>query len=538
MDIFEKLPDKELLEDYIRAYAGYDNVYIKEPAAPLDFLMRFWEDAKSNYLYKLLGNQFIVEREMSFKKPSEEIENDVNRNLAYGRMHYFAEEFKDWVISRYQESECSNEDWYERCALMNLVDSDCLARSTIKVTKTYKISIGESIVAIQNGAKPTRILSKLAKLLDMEENFEIFRIELSRILNDSYVKGTMCLSIHPLDYITMSDNPYDWESCMNWMNEGQYRMGTVEMMNSPVVVVAYLKGEKPLRFAYDEVWNGKKWRNLFIITRDFVTSVKGYPYQSYEFDHAVMDWIKELASKNLDWHYGDFINYSPEGNDDCIIIDDNHNEDSSIRFDFETGVMYNDFGNNNNSSIMFRNGFCDDSIYCYYSGKTECMYCGRELSSYQDDNEDLADSGCVVCNSCMDAICCENCGDRVRSADDLYELDGEMMCESCYNDNAVEDTFTGETHNRNNCTLIYALSRAPKEDEPVDTYRMKEIWFYDGVDDYIKEIHHHTYKEDGWWWSNRFNYITPDDLTEEGKRFFDNCHNCPYYFFNLDETTD
>lgn len=537
MGIFEKLPDKELLESYIEMYAGYDNVYGKKPAASLPYLMRFWDEAKSTNLYKLLGEQFIVEREMAFNKPMSEIENDITRCLSYGSMYSFYEKFQDWVNERYEKSDGNDIAWSEHCVLMGLIESRNLARSEITCRRTYKIEIGDSVVAIQNGAKPVRILSKFAKLLNLEDEFERFRIELSRILNDSYVKGTMCLSIHPLDYITMSDNPYDWESCMNWMNEGQYRMGTVEMMNSPVVVVAYLKGEKPLRFAYDNYWNGKKWRNLFIVTRDFVTSVKGYPYQSYDFDHAIMKWIKELAETNLGWKYRNYIDYSPDSNDDAIYLEDDGDGEYRLNFNFETGVMYNDFGNNNNACIMLRKNFFDDSIYCYYSGKTECMYCGSELCSWQDYNEDLADTGCVICNNCMEAVRCECCGDRVRSADDLYELDGEMMCENCYNDNAVDDTFTGETHNKNNCTLIYALSRAPKENEDVDTYRMKEIWFYDSVDDYIKDIHRHTYKESGWWWSNSFDYITPDDLTEEGKKFFErNCYrNC---FFNLDETAD
>ena len=45
----------------------------------------------------------------------------------------------------------------------------------------------------------------------------------------------------------MSDNDYGWDSCMGWMNEGEYRLGTVEMMNSPCIVVAYIDGE--------EAWN-------------------------------------------------------------------------------------------------------------------------------------------------------------------------------------------------------------------------------------------------------------------------------------------
>ena len=42
----------------------------------------------------------------------------------------------------------------------------------------------------------------------------------------------------------MSDNNSGWESCMSWRNNGCYRRGTVEMMNSPYVIVAYLMLEE------------------------------------------------------------------------------------------------------------------------------------------------------------------------------------------------------------------------------------------------------------------------------------------------------
>ena len=158
MGIFEKLPDKELLESYIEMYAGYDNVYVKKSAAPLPYLMRFWDEAKSTNLYKLLGEQFIVEREMAFNKPMSEIENNITYCLSYGSMYSFYEKFQDWVNDRYERSDGNDIAWKERCVLMGLVESCNLARSEINCHRTYKIEVGDSFVAIQNGAKPVRIL--------------------------------------------------------------------------------------------------------------------------------------------------------------------------------------------------------------------------------------------------------------------------------------------------------------------------------------------------------------------------------------------
>ena len=41
-----------------------------------------------------------------------------------------------------------------------------------------------------------------------------FFTEISRVKQSTKFKGTLCLSIHPMDYITMSDTPYNWTSCI------------------------------------------------------------------------------------------------------------------------------------------------------------------------------------------------------------------------------------------------------------------------------------------------------------------------------------
>ena len=100
----------------------------------------------------------------------------------------------------------------------------------------------------------------LSDIADMEAIFEQMRIKHSQILNKKRLKGTLCLSIHPLDYITISDNNCDWDSCMTWTGDdcpGEYRLGTLEMMNSPSVVVAYLDSKEP----YHPLDDGRAWSN-------------------------------------------------------------------------------------------------------------------------------------------------------------------------------------------------------------------------------------------------------------------------------------
>ncbi len=528
-EIFDKLPNKVELEDYIRTYAGDHAVNSGRAPASLDYLMRAWEKNKGDHLFKLMGGQYIIEKKYSFNKDVSEITNEIRQSCRSGIMRDFYDNFCEYIQTRHQEAAPQDDDretaWNEYKALSCLVEFHNLADSSVdfwyRAPSAVKVVINEDgdTVAIQKGAKPVRLLAKFAQVWGIE-GFEAFRLELSRILNDKVLTGTMCLSIHPLDYITMSDNPYDWESCMNWMDGGQYRMGTVEMMNSPYVVVAYIKGDKPLRF-YDHTWNGKKWRNLFIVDYDFITSIKGYPYQNREMDEFCIKWLKSLAAQNLDWHYEtEIAEYNPDSNDDCVVF--NSLEDGRIYFTFETGVMYNDFGNSNTSHMIIRRNFNKDSVYCYYSGETECMYCGRFLDNAQDNNDDIEETGYVICNECCKYVQCDCCGCSERSYDDLYELDGEYYCETCYNDHAVEDIM-GETHNYDNCSKYSLFARHLEKGEVVDPDRAHYVWVYNYGDlaQYLAgEPIHHKYRKEDWYWESRFSYITPEELTEEGKQFF------------------
>ena len=511
MGIFEKLPNKEELEDYITSYAGYESVSSSRPQASLEKLMRFWEKNKGKYLYDLLGGKFIVEKEIEVNRPLSKIKSDIEESLYCGAMRTFSDNFLSWVENRYETSERSDQDFKENMVLSQLVESRPLAEGKLTTSRQVKVKLTDDItIPIQNGVKPTRILSKISRIANIP-GFEDFRIELSRILNEKTLKGTMCLSIHPLDYLTMSDNPYGWDSCMNWVNSGQYRMGTVEMMNSSCVVIAYLKGDKPLRF-YDDEWNGKKWRNLFIVTEDFITGIKGYPYQNADFDIRVLDWLKDLAKDNLEWTYGDPIEFSPDSNEGTL-----YDGDDAIYYEFASNIMYNDFGNNNTTHIVLAPRVTDKcGIECCYSGEAECMYCGERVRGCIGDLEDIDDEGCVICNECLVTYTCDGCGERVISEDDLYELDGQFYCENCYNDNAVEDQFTGELHHADNCRRIYLLAESP-ENLSIDTWRARFINCYDAdysLSDFISCVH--SFANPRRWWNETVHYITPADLTEKG----------------------
>ena len=112
----------------------------------------------------------------------------------------------------------------------------------------------------------------------------------------------------------MSDNNSNWQSCMNWQEEGCYRIGTVEMMNSNNVLCCYIEQGKTNWYfgghqtaedgsidAY--IWNDKKWRILTYITKDIIMSGKSYPYNNDDYSKKIITEVRDLALKNLGWTY-------------------------------------------------------------------------------------------------------------------------------------------------------------------------------------------------------------------------------------------
>ena len=298
---FEKLTDidKHRIQYYIEQYANGGN-------APLEKILKPWDEAKSGYLSELFGDNFIISKEVEFEEGTHEIMDKIEELIFNDeRCHRFMTKIRNiygecWEYDyNHPKRECFR-------AVQNLFDYLTLAENAIRQDYN-QFSIKDKPYKIQKGAKPLRIITKIANAyeigtrpeVDGISDLEYFRRKHSQCLNNKLLKGNLCLSIHPLDYMTMSDNDCGWDSCMSWMNGGEYKQGTVEMMNSPCVVVGYLDAADPFKICWggelsdeERYWHNKKWRCLFIVDRNFIINIKQYPYYN---DNLVREAIKELG---------------------------------------------------------------------------------------------------------------------------------------------------------------------------------------------------------------------------------------------------
>lgn len=415
--------DKKYITEYIETWGGV-NSPIKLKAS-LDYILREWNKSKQT-LFNIFGEKLMLEKEIQVEDGDNKKVREVNEYL------YSTNPGINFItnLRRLFESDTTyfENTYATRHAIYNLTQAYQLFTNRVVKGFTYHNKDGK-VVKVPEGAKVMKVLQKMAKEFDLPD-FEIFRNHVSRITEVRKSKIKFTLSIHPLDYMTMSDNANCWESCMNWtQGPGSYRAGTIEMMNSPLVVVAYIT-TKPYYPANTSIeWTSKSWRELIIVHPNAICSVKSYPYYNIAFDKALVNWLANLVEEKTEWRYN--RKKSQESLESCSYIEawqDKEDKDNHFLLDFATNAMYNDFGNTENYGIFSINP--PDNKYrtfaINYSGLMTCMCCG-ESDYWGDDTE------AVVCEDCDPPAYCYCCGERVN-VNDAIEVDGEWVCEDCYHD--------------------------------------------------------------------------------------------------------
>lgn len=438
--------EQALISAYREAYIGAH----AEPLCDNEYLLRIWQEEKSKFLAKIFKDNLILKKEVVIKSPHELVAAEMEKRLVYFSFRDSNMDFdtlKDFqrrilnLVDELYENDCI--DFALKEAMHN-VDGDLLAdnkfidRWNPSDRKSFKVihpSNKEKSFTVSFGMKLMKVYNKFATAFGIA-GFDEYAVAHSQILNTTNLKGTLCLSIHPLDYMTMSDNNSKWTSCMSWREGGEYRQGTVEMMNSDCIVVGYLESSTPMDI-FGTKWNNKKYRSLYCVNENVIANIKGYPYKSLEIDKIVIDWLKELVEANTNVKYENGI------------IDFNSKE-NEYYLDFQTNIMYNDccsIKGHITSHIGYISDLTSYNYYVCYSGPDECMCCGA-VNVMDEYNE-----GCLICDSCDGFDYCDRCGDRYHP-DNVYHVDGLTLCSYCYDEDVALDFFDDTEHLQSNMVRI------------------------------------------------------------------------------------
>lgn len=268
----------------------------------------------------------------------------------------------------------------------------------------------------------------------------------SMIIQENKITGQLCVSVHPLDFLSSSENNCNWRSCHAL--DGEYRAGNLSYMVDPTTVICYLKGEEDQQISHfppEVLWNSKKWRMLLFFARNRRLFFAGrqYPFASENALAAIKEHIIPALTKYKSYEISEWTNntideWSNNGEvipilDNTYIVVQNNIYDKYNIIKDKSRLHYNDLLESS----------CYIPYYCYVDAPYNNIYIppesfqlpiGGEVLCLQCGKENIYNSEWMVCENCEDSDClyCDCCGARIHS-DEICYVPWGFLCQECAN---------------------------------------------------------------------------------------------------------
>lgn len=368
-------------------------------------LISLWEK-QNKTLYHLLGDQLIYKVPIKIEISEEEMIEKLSES----------EKFDKYVegILRFFDYYWASHNWYsyeERDKILDFYTNAKYYAQNRYTGPTFLVGDFK----VQKNCRFFKTAIKLASKISngLADYVRSASKDVSLVLNQRYLEGNLCLSIHPIDYLTASVNECGWSSCYNpFKSTGNNFRATIAYMMNPYTVIAYLESHKPMHLGELEVSN-KKWRNFFYIDGDVLVGVHGYPYDNLALDEIALKTLNELSGNKYKYRFEGNLPYSTEYN----WIEDPEMDSADIYEDDFIDNKHVFYSTSDNEYLVRILDFTAPVI---------CLGCGTINPDYPKYN-----AGNIICNSCSPTVYCDYCGREV-SEKDIYKVpDGSQSCFDC-----------------------------------------------------------------------------------------------------------
>lgn len=348
------------------------------------------------------------------------------------------------------------EEHYENWALSNFIH--CLPIEDFYNNKTsteYRNKFEESIIVPAN----FKVVKAFKFFIDNEDLLKQVQSEASRIIQENVISGYLCFSVHPLDYLSISENIHNWRSCHAL--DGDYRSGNLNYMLDSSTVVCYLRADKQAvlpHFPEDVLWNSKKWRVLFFFSNDttMVFAGRQYPFVANKGIDIIKDKILPVLRFGnwTSWHSTRINSYKDKLSGEEFFFERMIPVGTTLK-DFKNVVVngrdtyqFNDLLLSSFYTPMWAYRKRSSSYYLWDAGGgTGCsdentfFVIGEACPCPVCDCKNVSFPSVMLCRDCAEEYnqCCEDyyecelCGTMVFS-DDMYDLEysGLRVCQHCY----------------------------------------------------------------------------------------------------------
>ena len=273
----------------------------------------------------------------------------------------------------------------------------------------------------------------------------------SQLIQQNKIKGTLCFSVHPLDYLSSSCNTYNWRSCHAL--DGEYRAGNLSYMVDETTFMVYLKGVDDVAipgFPSSVPWNSKKWRMLIHASTndELMFAGRQYPFTSSNGLDIVLNVYNNIIGKNKN-PYSYSSKYYPWENNYVESVGNDKLYGKYFVFDRKLFLLdeyvtvgmgalnYNDILH----STCYTKPYYTILNFADWHDKPPKIEIGAYVNCLHCEENDITMSETMRCDDCEISngfevnehiSYCDCCGARVFYDDGFYVHD-DFVCEECFN---------------------------------------------------------------------------------------------------------
>lgn len=288
------------------------------------------------------------------------------------------------------------------------------------------------------GQKTSRIIGRLCRQfrVDVHKQYNSVYARLSDALNPLQIKKTALLSLHPCDFLEMSNADNTWVSCHN-LKSGGYQAGTLSYMTDGVSMIFFTVDDEVTENFYRFP---KRNRQMFFYNDHKLFQSRLYPDEQANLSKQYRNLVQKavstcLGTPNL-WklitdrdklneyydtvagslHYPDYAYY---GNLSLLKSSDGEVV-SNYRFEIGAPSLCVCCGNPHDDRSQ---------LSCGRESTIVCKDCGQTVEKSSARYVD----GAFYCRACMHI--CSVCGSAVRGTMyPAYNRQGQLVevCQSCY----------------------------------------------------------------------------------------------------------
>lgn len=353
-----------------------------------------WETSKASLLSLLRRHPNWVEKEKAIVfnyKENRELDRGVIDEAAY-----FIEEMAEEQI--HEADEKYNFLLAFRAAITEY-------SSTLSDTALESIR-SRGGIKCASGQKTSRIIGRLCRQfhLDTHKQYNSVYARLSDALNPLQINKTAVLSLHPCDFLEMSNTDNTWSSCHNLMS-GSYQGGALSYMTDSVSMifftVDYEVTENFYRFP-------KRNRQMFFYKDRRLFQSRLYPDEQADLNKQYRNLVQKAISTCLEEPNSWKLITDREKLDEC------YNSGAG-------SLQYRDYAAYGNLSLL---KFADGKAPAYddrfeIGAHPLCVCCGNP---YQDRHE-------LSCGH-ENFVVCKECGQTVNKSNARH-ANGAFYCHSC-----------------------------------------------------------------------------------------------------------